>query len=251
MSEFEDQFSKQATLFKKYRPGYPEELFQYICTLVEEKKLAWDCGTGNGQAARSLSPYFEKIIATDASFEQIKNAHHTERVEFRVATAEDSGLEANSIDLVTVASALHWFNKPLFFQEVKRVLKPGGIFAAWTYEEFRTDKQIDEKFKLIYNDIREYWSGRLHDARTKYREIDLPIEELPSPGIDMALNWDLEHCLGYLRTWSAVQNYINKTATDPTRNHYDEIRKVWGDPNEKREVRWNLHFKIGRKDKER
>src|SRR5690606_3306632 len=106
------------------RPGYPEALFEWLASQCEDRSLAWDCATGSGQAAIALARHFRQVIATDASAEQIANAGTAERVEYRVASAERSGLADESVDLVTVAQALHWFDIAAFHAEVKRVLKP-------------------------------------------------------------------------------------------------------------------------------
>ena len=127
---FKDHFSKQAADYAKFRPQYPPELFEYLGGIAPQRKLAWDCATGNGQAAIALASVFERVIATDASEAQIANAEAHAHVEYRVAPAENSGIESDTIDLVMVAQALHWFDLDRFYAEVMRLLKPGGIFAA-------------------------------------------------------------------------------------------------------------------------
>jgi ubiquinone/menaquinone biosynthesis C-methylase UbiE len=129
--KFKDHFSGHAANYAKFRPNYPRELFEYLASIAPGRGRAWDCATGNGQAAVGLSAFFECVIATDASEKQILGASRSERIEFRVAAAEKSGLESKSIDLVTVAQALHWFDLNAFYAEVIRVLKPRGILAAW------------------------------------------------------------------------------------------------------------------------
>src|SRR5215204_4418200 len=111
MAQFKDLFSARAALYSKYRPQYPRPLFDWVTSLVEQHRLAWDCGTGNGQAATSLAAYFDNVVATDASESQIAEAAQHPGVEYRVATAYESGLAARSVDLVTVAQAIHWFNR--------------------------------------------------------------------------------------------------------------------------------------------
>ena len=128
--EFKDHFSKQSRLYSESRPRYPKELFEYLKTLAPSLELVWDCATGNGQAAVSLAEHFEKVIATDASPQQIDNVIEKENVEYLVAPAEEIYLEDETVDMVTVATALHWFDHSRFFPEVKRVLKPGGVLAA-------------------------------------------------------------------------------------------------------------------------
>lgn len=246
-AKFCRSFFKASGNFQKFRPEYPLELYDFIVKHCNNKQLAWDCGTGNGQAARKLAKYFDKVIATDASKEQIDNALEIENVEFRVQPAEESGLESESIDLITVACALHWFDKEAFYKEALRVLKPNAVLAAWTYEEFRSTTELDAAFQLIYRDIEDYWSEKLFDARNKYQTINMPLAEIQAPKMEMALSWDLFQCLGYLRSWSATQSYIDRNTIDPTEKHFERIKAVWGNPDEPKEVRWNLHIKIGKK----
>ena len=112
---FKDHFSRQAADYAKFRPGYPQELFDYLGSIAPSRQLAWDCGTGNGQAAVGLASVFDRVIATDASEKQISKAQLHERVEYRVAPAENSGIESGTIDLIMVAQALHWFDLPRFY----------------------------------------------------------------------------------------------------------------------------------------
>src|SRR5882672_6324063 len=133
MSGFQDLFSNHAACYAQARPGYPKELFAYVASLVPEHKLAWDAGTGNGQAAIGLAEQFERVIATDASAEQIKHATPHERVEYRVVTAEGADLEPGSVDLVMVAQALHWFRHDAFYANVRRVARPHGVIVASCY----------------------------------------------------------------------------------------------------------------------
>ena len=127
---FEDHFSKQAETYAQYRPQYPDEIYAYLASVSPGLSLAWDCGTGNGQAAVGLAKHFDQVYATDASAEQISRAYQNEKVDYHVEPAEHVSLHDSSTDLVTVAVAIHWFNFDEFYREVKRVLKPNGVIAA-------------------------------------------------------------------------------------------------------------------------
>src|SRR5688572_32236344 len=142
--KFEDHFSKQSGQYAQYRPQYPDEIYAYLASITVGHSLAWDCGTGNGQAAIGLARYFDKVYATDASAEQIALAYANDKVDYRVEPAEQVSLGASSVDLVTVAVAIHWFNFDEFYREVKRVLKPDGIIAAWTYSLTEISPEIDQ-----------------------------------------------------------------------------------------------------------
>ena len=130
---FHDHFSRVANRYADFRPHYPAALFDYLATLAPSDSVVWDCAAGNGQATHDLATRFAKVIATDASKEQIASALPNPKVEFRVAPAEQSGLPDNSVALITVAQALHWFDFEHFYAEARRVLKPNGLLAAWAY----------------------------------------------------------------------------------------------------------------------
>jgi ubiquinone/menaquinone biosynthesis C-methylase UbiE len=150
---FKDHFSKQAADYAKFRPRYPKELFRRLASIAPDTQLAWDCATGTGQAAIELAEFFDRVIATDASEKQIANAERHPRVEYRAATAEESGLDAASVDLVTVAQALHWFDLDRFYAEVRRVLKPQGLLAATAYKLAKISPEIDLIVNHYYSDI--------------------------------------------------------------------------------------------------
>jgi len=156
--EFKDHFSKQAADYAKFRPRYPREMFEYLGSIAPTRQLAWDCATGNGQAAIKLATVFDRVIATDASETQIANAEPHKRVEYHVAPAEQSNLRSGSFDLVLVAQALHWLNHDRFYPEVRRVLKEKGVFAASAYNLLRTERPIKEMIRRYYYEIvGPYW----------------------------------------------------------------------------------------------
>ena len=123
---FKAYFSTQSIDYAKYRPTYPRTLFEYLASLTVSHEKAWDCATGNGQAAMGLAPFFDRVIATDASKPQPDQATKHEKIIYREATAEKTEIESEFIDLVMVAQALYRLDPDGFYQEVKRVLKPGS-----------------------------------------------------------------------------------------------------------------------------
>ena len=174
-SSFQDNFSKQSQTYLKYRPTYPVELFTYLSTLTESHDLAWDCGTGNGQAAISLTRFYESVFATDPSEQQIKNALPHSRIIYKVEIAEQSGLKDHSVDLVTIAQAIHWFHFESFYAEVKRVVKPNGIIAAWAYGLPSITLDIDKAIRHFHdNVIGHFWQSGNRMISKKYNTIPFP-----------------------------------------------------------------------------
>jgi ubiquinone/menaquinone biosynthesis C-methylase UbiE len=179
---FKDHFSGHAEDYARFRPHYPGELFAYLGSICAEREDAWDCATGNGQAAIGLAAHFKRVIATDASMKQLESAPLDRRVQYRVSAAEESGLDSNSVDLITVAQALHWFDLPKFWTEAKRMLKPQGIVAVWSYNLVSIAPAIDRVVDRFYRDtVGPFWPLERAIVEAGYRTIDFPFHE-----IDMA-----------------------------------------------------------------
>jgi ubiquinone/menaquinone biosynthesis C-methylase UbiE len=244
---FEDHFSKQSEQYAQFRPNYPDELYAYLASLAPGHALAWDCGTGNGQAAIGLARHFDKVHASDASAEQIALAHPHAKVDYRVEPAEQVSLNTSSTDLVTVAVAIHWFNFDEFYREVKRVLKPGGILAAWTYSLTEISPGIDQLINHYYGEILSgYWPERIHYLEERYETIPFPFEEIVSPPFVMEIHWNLIQLAGFLDSWSATQRYKAQNGHHPLDIIWPKLTAAWGEENEPRLIRWPLHFRIGR-----
>jgi len=244
---FKDHFSTQAKDYSKYRPRYPQALFQYLASLVPEHDLAWDCATGNGQAALGLAPFFEKVIATDASEKQIAQATPAENVIYQVAPAEKTEIAAGSVDLITVAQALHWFEFEKFYAEARRVAKPGGLLAVWCYAFFECDLRVDPVVYDYYSNIvGPYWPPDRKLVEEEYETIPFPFKEISTPDFFMEDAWSLNDLVGYLGTWSATQKYIEKNKKNPLIDFEPALAKVWGLADEKKRIRWKLYLKVGR-----
>ena len=248
--EFKDHFSKQSRLYSESRPRYPKELFEYLKTLAPSLELVWDCATGNGQAAVSLAEHFEKVIATDASPQQIDNAIEKENVEYLVAPAEEIYLDDETVDMVTVATALHWFDHSRFFPEVKRVLKPGGVLAAWSYAETRISDEIDPVMDYFSKEyLYDYWPAEARlNWMERYENFDMPLEMIEAPKFEMEMEWDLEQFVNYLHSWSAVQRHLEQSKFDPLEIVFPDILEMWGDIKNVKKIRWELIFIAGRKE---
>lgn len=244
--DFQDLFSKQAEIYAKARPTYPDELFEYLVSLCAERNICWDCATGNGQAAVSLAKYFRQVIATDGSTEQIKNAVPAPNIEYRVARAEESGLPDHSVDLITVATAAHWFNHDAFYKEVKRVAKPGAILALWAYSEASISPEIDKLMEwFMYDFLEPYWPPGRWYVRNSYENLPFPFEQMETPHFTCNLNWDKEHWLNYVRSWSAYTKYVDKNQSDPLQILTPKLNLLWPDNDIKSTV-WRLHLKCTR-----
>ncbi len=224
-----DNFSKQSGAYSVYRPGYPDELFDFLLTHVSNRNTALDVATGNGQVANVLSNHFEKVYATDISAKQIENSMAGPNIIYSVASAEASGFDDQQFDLITCGQAAHWFRLPLFYEEVKRIIKPGGLLALFGYKlpeiDTATDKVIDELYTGVLD---SFWDPERKLVEDGYESLEFHFLKIPHPEFKMEYRWTCEQVLGFLGTWSAVQHYKNKLGADPLELISKKLEKTWG-----------------------
>ncbi|MFN8307535.1 MAG: class I SAM-dependent methyltransferase [Ferruginibacter sp.] len=240
-----DNFSRQSDLYAKYRPDYPAELFDHILRFVKEKELAWDCGTGNGQSAVPLSERFTKVYATDISRKQLAHAAQNLRIEYVLEPAEQTSLSDHSVDLITVAQAIHWFKFDAFYSEVRRVAKPGAVIAVWAYSLLRISGSIDSILDNYHNNtLGPYWDPERKYVDDGYASIPFPFVPLETPSFSIERNWSLKDLAGYLNTWSALQKYQAVHSENPVPGIIAAVSGYWG-AEEKRKVIFPVHLRLG------
>lgn len=243
--KFQDHFSTQARTYAKARPHYPAALFAELAGLAPGRTLAWDAGAGNGQASVALAAHFEHVIATEPSEAQLAAAMAHPRVEYRRSAELLPGAEDGSVDLVTVAQAAHWFDRSAFFAEARRVLRPAGVIALWTYELCQISPEIDAAvFRFYKGPIGPYWPPERRHTETGYREFEFPFAEFPFPHYEMEHDWTLAGFAAYLRSWSAVNRFLKEHGRDPVVDLEAELAPLWG--KDARRISWPLSGRIGR-----
>lgn len=243
---FKDHFSVAARDYDQHLPRYPAALIDFLATAAPGRSLAWDCATGTGQAAVALARRFARVVATDASAAQVGHAVTHPRVHYAVAAAEASGLAEATADLVTVAQALHWLDLDRFYAEVRRVARPGAVFAAWTYSLADADPAIDPLVAAFYAEMGPWWPPERAHVEDGYRSLPFPFESIAAPDFEIREAWPLARLLGYFGTWSAVNRCRRQTGHDPLLALERRLRDAWGDPESVRPVRWPLHLRVGR-----
>ncbi|MCZ6765645.1 MAG: class I SAM-dependent methyltransferase [bacterium] len=238
-------FADQADVYSAYRPGYPAEMFAYFAGLAPGRALAWDCGTGSGQAAVGVAEHFDCVVATDASPEQLDHATPHDRVEYRHAPVESAPLDDHSVDLITVGQALHWFNHDAFYNEVRRVAAPGGVIAAWGYLAADIDEAMNTLMDYYRLDlVGSYWSPRVKYMVERYETIPFPFEDIDTPDFTATAEWSLDHWVGFLRSWSSTQEYLRQHGENPVDIVLPKLREAWGEA-KTRLIRWPLFCRVG------
>jgi SAM-dependent methyltransferase len=243
---FKDHFSERAAGYATHRPHYTRELARWLGGISPARDLAWDVGCGSGQLSTLLGDEFASVVATDASREQIAQANAHPKVEYRVEPSEHSSLADRSVDLITVAQAVHWMHLDAFYSDVRRVAKPGAAIALIAYHIAVIDPAVDAVIDRFYSgDLDGYWPPERKHIETEYRDIPFPFERIPSPPpMYLSVGWHAEQMLGYIRTWSAVRGLENAKGSTLTEQFASRLREVWGPA--AREVRWPLVLLAGR-----
>ena len=224
-----DLFSQHAHLYAAFRPDYPKELYDFIFAHVHDFSTAWDCATGNGQAAKELASRFKQVYATDISEKQMSNGYQTPNIKYSVSGAEQASFPDSSFDLITVAQAVHWFKLDRFYAEVDRVAKENSVLAIWGYGLLSVNPEFDRKLQKFYKEIvGPYWDPERKLIDESYQTIPFPFREILPPVFSFTKNWDIQQMQGYLSTWSAVQKYIKATGRDPLPDFISDCQGTFG-----------------------
>ncbi len=241
-----DNFSTQSDKYAKYRPTYPADLFAFINSNIQDKRNAWDCGTGNGQVAYELAKIFDKVFATDISQSQIDNALQADNISYSVQPAEKTGFDNGLFNLIVVAQAIHWFDFDKFYAEVRRTAKDNALLSIVGYGKLEISEQIDNVIADFYdNVIGKYWDKERKYIDNDYKTIPFPFDEIQTPNFAITQHWTLEHLIGYLNTWSAVKHFIKQNSYNPTDKLQKNIEQLWNNEQTK-QVRFPLLLRIGR-----
>ncbi|RNL49686.1 class I SAM-dependent methyltransferase [Pedobacter jejuensis] len=241
-----DNFSTQSAEYAIYRPTYPQELYDYLLNLIDNKDAAWDCATGNGQVARVLAQHFQSVYATDISEKQLSQALKLPNILYDVAPAEKINVPDGSFDLITVAQAIHWFNFDDFYSEVKRTLKPDGVLAVIGYGLMFIDKKVDKAVHKLYEDILgKYWDSERRYIEEGYKTIPFPFDEIVAPHFQIKTTWNFNQMIGYLNTWSSLQHYKKANDRNPLEYMFTELKEAWGSDAEK-DVHFPILLRVGR-----
>ncbi len=245
MKQVIDNFSTGSADYSTFRPESPDAVFEFLYRHVKHFDVAWDCGTGNGQVAVRLAEKFKTVYGTDISQEQLNHAEQRDNIIYRCERAEKTTFDDNCIDLVTVAQAIHWFDFDTFYKEVKRVAKPGGLVAAWTYSLLKLTPAINNVIDHLYYDITyPYWDRERRLVDDGYKTITFPFEELEVPLFEIRKTYTFDQFIGYLRTWSGVKHYVAKEHKDPLLLVIDDLKTAWGDA-ATAGVWWPVHMRAG------
>lgn len=166
---------------------------------------------------------------------------------YRKEPAEHSSIADHSVDLITVAQAIHWFHFDEFYKEVRRVAKPGAVIAAFSYAMFRAeDRLIDKIIQDFYSDSAPYWDPERSYVDAHYRIIPFPFDEIEAPLFYINYEWNIGQMIGYMRTWSANQHYRKEFGTDLVSEEFKNTLSAHWPGTEKIKLGFPVFMRLGK-----
>jgi SAM-dependent methyltransferase len=242
-----DHFSSVSAAYSAFRPRYPAALIEFFASVAPRRRMAWDCGAGSGQATSDIAQYFDFVVGTDLSAEQLARAPGDPHIGWAASSAERAAIRSRSVDAIAVAQALHWFANDAFFSEVRRVAAgPDSAIVAWTYGTAFMDGDIGKVLRrFMFDDVGPYWPPERKLVNTEYRTIPFPFERIEAPPFSLENDWTLSQIVGYMRSMSATARYIKAVGTDPVIGVEAELRELWRDEMPRRIV-WPVIVLAGR-----
>lgn len=251
MRPAQSHFANVANQYASFRPTYAPDLLQALVALTGNHTypapiVALDIAAGSGQATLHLAEYAQNVIASDLALSQIASMPAHPRIQRYVARAEASGLPDHSIDLVTVAQSMHWFDIDAFHREVYRILKPNGIIAVWTYALLSGTPELTDIVQRIYHHTTPWWPADRAHVDNHYANLAFPYQRIDFTPPPMVMHYTLEQLLGYLRTWSGVQRYLKDQGHDPVSLFMGEFIDAWGDTSQSLPFTFDLTMLVGR-----
>ncbi len=242
-----DHFSSVSASYAQHRPTYPPEVAKSLAELVPARHLTLDAGCGTGQFSVLLAEHFDRVLATDASAEQLARAPQHARIHYVCETAEKMSARDGSVNLIVAAQAAHWFALPAFYAEARRIAAAGAVIALITYSVLAIDDDINERFQRFYwHEVGLYWPPERRHVEAGYADMEFPFEELKAPEATIERLWSLDAFLGYVRTWTATQQAERRGAGHLIVAFERDMATLWGNPDQKRRITWPIAMRIGR-----
>jgi SAM-dependent methyltransferase len=240
-------FSDGGAAYADFRPDYPAALAEWIASLAAHHDCAIDVGCGSGQFTIGLAQHFRSVIGIDPSESQLAHAKRHSAITYRLGRAEALPVEAESADVLTVAQAAHWLGIERFYEEARRIVKPGGILALFSYGRMEIEAPCNGRFQQFYaEEIGPYWPAERKLVDNGCRNLAFPFDEIPAPNLAIRQNWDLPALLGYIGTWSATKKALEAGKTGLLETFGRDFSEIWGDPAQSVAISWPIAIRATR-----
>ena len=188
-------FSGRVDDYKRFRPTYPQAIIGFLKKVgaFSPQSVAADIGAGTGILTRMLITECQQVFAVEPNqdmyraLEELKHSHPAWDIQLVSATGENTTLETSSIDLITIASALHWLDLDSAKKEFRRILKPDGYIAIFYNERDREHDVFQQEYQAVFaryfpdrkpgghnrfsiNDYRRFFDGEMTTYTVLHRQ---------------------------------------------------------------------------------
>ncbi|WP_071873021.1 class I SAM-dependent methyltransferase [Atopomonas hussainii] len=249
MSQAAALFAQNPGDYQRYRPDYPAELFSWVAQQCRQHERVLDIACGSGQASEVWPTYFQQVLACDLSFASLQLSPEHSPVLYFQSPADVLPVSSHSVDLVSVAQGLHWFATPTFYQEVRRVLRPQGIFCAWSYGlPVCANAKVDAWLRSTHDQLLgPYWPAGREHVVNGYRDVPFPFAHRPAPALGISRYWLPSELLGYISSWSATAQYRQQQG-DPLPQLAAQLEACWPQESPRLALDWPITLLLGSPD---
>ncbi|MCJ8170730.1 class I SAM-dependent methyltransferase [Atopomonas sediminilitoris] len=239
-------FQAEACAYQRYRPDYPAELFAWLSQQCASQQRVLDIACGSGQASEAWRSHFDQVLACDLNLAGLQRSPAHSPVLYVQSAAERLPITDHSLDMISVAQALHWFATPTFYNEARRVLQPHGLISAWSYGFFSSGlPALDHALQHFHDHtLGAYWSAGREHVMQGYRHLPFPFTQHLTPTFNITRHWLAEELLGYLSSWSALAQYRQHHA-DPLPALANTLHDIWPSSGERLCFTWPLCVLLG------
>lgn len=240
----QNPFQQGGAGYAAHRPHYPDDLLCFLADQAPARQLAVDIGCGSGQLTTALAGHFEQVIGVDPSPSQITHAVAGPHIRYQQAAAEKIDITPLKADLIVAAQAAHWFDLPIFYENLTKFAKDKALLALITYGVPQVIGPIQSDFADLYwGDIHDFWPAARQHVENGYADFDFPFSEVILPALSISCQWGRADILGYVHTWSAVKAAKTAGQKDLIDRFMAHLGDIWGD--QIREISWPLQGRVG------
>lgn len=215
------QFDKVASIYAKVRPTYPEQVYQEMVKMNDGHLFASavDIGCGSGQSTEGLVTIARQVIGVEPGAHLLDEARsHYPNIKFYQGSGEQTNLESQIADLVTIATAFYWMDRVKALEEINRLLKPQGILAIYRYlfpvvEQAAAQKVINEHLAKYWNQYREDRLVRQDDS-AQLIENSGYFSVVEVSKIDQIIPLAPAEYVGFLSSTSYVSRHLETLGTE-------------------------------------
>jgi SAM-dependent methyltransferase len=254
-----DRFSGYADTYDAFRPRAPEVVMDILCQLAqtESPELVVDMGCGTGHSTRLWAARAARVVGADISEDMLAQARlstHAKNVIYQQTLSAETGLCEGTADIVTCSQSLHWMDPATTFPEAVRVLRPGGVFAAYdnawppaigVWDVEQAWQQVTKRVNLALKERSlaqnvKRWSKAEHLARMRECRLFRYVNEVAFHNVEQG---GAKRLVGLLLSQGSVQTLL-KSGVAEAEFGLNEFRELVSTRLGSNQSRWYFSYRM-------